>query len=169
LVYLPTVDHIRRVVIGLGSNLGDRAATILAAVERLRTDGELHVLELSPLYETAPVGGPSQGDFLNAAVLVLTALDAKLLLERLLGVEAALGRVRGEKNGPRTIDLDILWIEGECVSDDELVVPHPRLAERAFALRPLLDLAPDASNAETGVAFAGLPAASESLRRHGEG
>lgn len=165
-MYLPAVDHIRRVVIGLGSNLGDRAATIHEAVERLRADDELHVLELSPLYETAPVGGPSQGDFLNAALLVLTALDAKLLLERLLGVEAALGRVRREKNGPRTIDLDILWIEGECLSDEALTVPHPRLAERAFALRPLLDVAPDAGNAETGVSFAELPAASEPLRRY---
>lgn len=168
LVYLACVDHIRRVVIGLGSNLGDRAATIHEAVERLRADDELHVLELSPLYETAPVGGPSQGDFLNAALLVLTALDARLLLERLLGVEASLGRVRREKNGPRTIDLDLLWIEGECVDDDTLTVPHPRLAERAFALRPLLDVAPDAGNAESGVLFAELPAAKEPLRRYGE-
>ncbi len=166
-MYLPAVDHIRRVVIGLGSNLGDRAATIHEAVERLRADDELHVLELSPLYETTPVGGPSQGDFLNAALLVLTALEAKLLLERLLGVEAALGRVRREKNGPRTIDLDILWIEGECLSDEALTVPHPRLAERAFALRPLLDVAPDAGNAETGLSFAALPAAQEPLKRYG--
>lgn len=162
------MDHIRRVVIGLGSNLGDRAATIHEAVERLRADEDLHVLELSPLYETAPVGGPSQGDFLNAALLVLTALDARLLLERLLGVEASLGRVRREKNGPRTIDLDLLWIEGECVDDDTLKVPHPRLAERAFALRPLLDVAPDAGNAESGALFAELPAAKEPLRRYGE-
>jgi 2-amino-4-hydroxy-6-hydroxymethyldihydropteridine diphosphokinase len=162
------VDHIRRVVIGLGSNLGDRAATIHEAVERLRADDELHVLELSPLYETAPVGGPSQSDFLNAAVLVLTALDATRLLERLLGIEESLGRVRREKNGPRTIDLDILWIEGECVNEETLTVPHPRLAERAFALRPLLDVAPDASDAESGVVFAELPAAKEHLRRYGE-
>jgi 2-amino-4-hydroxy-6-hydroxymethyldihydropteridine diphosphokinase len=157
------VDHIRRVVIGLGSNLGDRFANVDRAVERMRSLEDVHVLEVSPLYETAPVGGPPQGAFVNGAVLLVTALDAAELMERLLQIETDLGRVRGEKNAPRTVDLDILWIEGECVSRADLEVPHPRLVERAFALRPLLDVAPDASHAESGLVYADLPLAKTEL------
>jgi 2-amino-4-hydroxy-6-hydroxymethyldihydropteridine diphosphokinase len=157
------VDHVRRVVIGLGSNLGERAAHIDRAIDALRADKSFHVLRRSPLYETAPVGGPPQGDFLNGAVLVVTALTPREILERTLEVERSLGRVRGERNAPRTIDLDILWIEGEEIDEPGLVVPHPRLSERAFALRPLVDLAPDANHPRTGVAFASLPAAAERL------
>lgn len=157
------MDHIRRVVIGLGSNLGDRFANVDRAVERMRSLEDVHVLEVSPLYETAPVGGPPQGAFVNGAVLLVTALDAAELMERLLQIETDLGRVRGEKNAPRTVDLDILWIEGECVSRADLEVPHPRLVERAFALRPLLDVAPDASHAESGLVYADLPLAKTEL------
>jgi 2-amino-4-hydroxy-6-hydroxymethyldihydropteridine diphosphokinase len=158
------VDHIRRVVVGLGSNLGDRLANIEKAVERLRAEEDIHVLDVSPLYETTPVGGPPQSDFINGAALLVTAIDAVEIMERLLRIEKDLGRERGEKNGPRTIDLDILWIEGESLSTESLVVPHPRLAERAFALRPLIDLAPDARHSETGLVFAELPLALTELR-----
>jgi 2-amino-4-hydroxy-6-hydroxymethyldihydropteridine diphosphokinase len=162
-----TVDHIRRVVIGLGSNVGDRAGHLDRAVVALRDDKRFHVMRRSPVYETAPVGGPPQGDFLNAAVLLLTSLAAREILESALDIERTLGRVRGEPAAPRTIDLDLLWIEGEEIDEPDLVIPHPRLVERAFALRPLLDLAPDAGHPRTGVIFSTLPTASTELRRHG--
>jgi len=162
-----SVDHVRRVVIGLGSNLGDRAANIDAAITALRAYRDLHVLRRSPLYETPPAGGPPQPDYLNAAVLIVTDADGRELLERLLGIERALGRIRPDpvRWGPRTIDLDLLWIEGEAISEPDLDVPHPRLHERVFALRPLLDVAPDARDFSTGQELASLPAASEPIKR----
>jgi 2-amino-4-hydroxy-6-hydroxymethyldihydropteridine diphosphokinase len=155
-------------VIGLGSNLGDRQANIAAAITALRAP-DLHVLRSSPLYESPPEGGPPQGDYLNGAVLIVTAIAARELLERCLAVEDSLGRVRPEavRYGPRTIDLDLLWIEGEAIDEEGLFVPHPHLHERVFALRPLIDLAPDASDFRTGVVFATLPAASASIRKFG--
>jgi len=147
-------------------------AQLDAAIARLRTDRALHVLRRSPVYETAPVGGPPQGDYLNAAVLVVTSLDARAILDRSLGIERALGRVRAEDNarwGPRAIDLDLLWIEGEAIVEEGLEVPHPRLAERPFALRPLLDVAPDAVNFRTGQALAALPAASVTMVKVADG
>lgn len=152
------MDHIRRVVIGLGSNLGDRSHNINTAVQRLRQDADMHVRERSILYETDPVGGRPQGKFLNGAVLVLTALPADTLHERLCGIEWELGRIRAEKNAPRTIDLDILWIEGESLREGAVIIPHPRLHERSFALVPLLELAPDACD-DAGNHYADLPAA----------
>ena len=161
------MDHVRRVVVGLGANLGDRAATIEAAVAKLREDRELFVLRRSPLYESPPAGGPPQEDYLNAAALLVTSLEARLILDRLLTIERALGRVRPDavRWGPRTIDLDLLWVEGEVIHEPGLEVPHPRLGERPFALRPLLDVAPDAVDGRTGEAYASLPAASAPLRR----
>lgn len=164
------MDHVRRVVIGLGSNVGDRLANLDAAVASLRADRALHVLRRSPVYETPPEGGPPQGDYLNAAVLVVTSLGAREILDRTLAVEHTLGRVRSAETrwGPRTIDLDVLWIEGEAVNEDSVTVPHPRLAERAFAVRPLLDVAPDAVDFRTGVAYATLPVASAALTKVAE-
>jgi 2-amino-4-hydroxy-6-hydroxymethyldihydropteridine diphosphokinase len=160
------VDHVRRVVIGLGSNVGDRQANLDGAVARLRAERDLRVLRCSPVYETPPAGGPPQGDYLNAAVLVVTSLEGRAILERSLAVERALGRERSPEArwGPRVIDVDVLWIEGEAIAEDGLVVPHARLHERPFALRPLLDLAPDAVDVRTGQAFASLPAAQELLK-----
>jgi 2-amino-4-hydroxy-6-hydroxymethyldihydropteridine diphosphokinase len=165
------VCPVRRVVIGLGSNLGDRPATIRAAIDALGADPELTVLRTSPLYESPPAGGPPQGDYVNAAVLVATSLPARGLLERALAVERTLGRTRPDavRWGPRTLDLDLLWIEGEAVREPDLEVPHPRLRERAFAVRPLLDVAPDARDPGDGGPYAALPAARATLRRHDEG
>ena len=165
------MDHVRRVVIGLGSNVGDRRAHLDAAVARLRADRALHVLRRSPVYETPPAGGPPQGDYLNAAVLVVTSLEGREILGRTLAIERDLGRVRSTETrwGPRTLDLDLLWIEGEAIDEEGLVVPHPRLAERAFALRPLLDVAPDAVDVRTGRPFSALPAASAPLVQVAEG
>jgi 2-amino-4-hydroxy-6-hydroxymethyldihydropteridine diphosphokinase len=165
------MDHVRRVVIGLGSNLGDRIANLDAAVARLRADGALHVLCRSPVYETPPAGGPPQGDYLNAAVLVVSSLGGRAILDRALAIEQDLGRVRSAEArwGPRTIDLDLLWIEGEAIDEEGLSVPHPRLSERPFALRPLLDVAPDAVDVRTGRPLSALPAASADIVRVAEG
>ncbi len=132
-----------RVVVGIGANLGDRLATMSEAVRRIASLA--HVLAVSRVYETDPVGGPEQPPFLNAAIAIAWEGEPLALLDRLQAIERDLGRVRDVRWGPRTIDLDVLWIEGGArIDDPRLVVPHPRLHERAFALRPLLDVAPDA-------------------------
>lgn len=129
-----------RTVIGLGSNIGDPIETLQEAVRRI--DAIAPVLASSRVYETLPVGGPEQPNFLNAAVLVDWEGDPLDLLDALNRIESELGRVRTVKDGPRTIDLDILWIEALTIDTPRLVVPHPRLAERAFAVMPLLEVAP---------------------------
>jgi len=128
--------------IGIGSNLGDREAHLHRAVERLEAEGEIEVVAVSRLRETEPVGPVEQGPFLNGAVLVSTELTARELLERLLAIEESLGRVRRERFGPRTIDLDLLLYGDEVLDEPGLTVPHPRLHERRFALEPLSELAP---------------------------
>jgi 2-amino-4-hydroxy-6-hydroxymethyldihydropteridine diphosphokinase len=156
------------VVVALGSNLGDRRATIDAAIAAIAADLDHHLVARSPLYESPPAGGPAQGDYLNGAVLFVTALPARTILDRLLTIEARLGRARPDpvRWGPRTIDLDVLWIEGEARAEPGLEIPHPRLFERPFALRPLLDVAPDARDPRTGELLAALPAARAPLRLH---
>jgi 2-amino-4-hydroxy-6-hydroxymethyldihydropteridine diphosphokinase len=140
-----------RVVVGLGSNLGDRVQNLRAAVRSIaRLTGS--TVRCSPVYETDPVG-PPQPRFLNAAALFIEERTPRDLLEGLLAIERELGRVRSERWGPRVIDLDILWIEGVSCDEPELHVPHPRLTERAFAMRPLLDLVPDARDPRTGRTF----------------
>ncbi|HEY1650492.1 MAG TPA: 2-amino-4-hydroxy-6-hydroxymethyldihydropteridine diphosphokinase [Acidimicrobiales bacterium] len=132
----------RRAFIGLGSNLGDRRAHLRAAVEGLEAGGD--VVAVSPLYETAPVGGPPDQDhFLNLVVELDTAETPRALLERGQALEAAAQRVRRERWGPRTLDADVLWVDGEEVDEPDLTVPHPRLWERRFVVAPLADLAPD--------------------------
>ncbi len=132
----------RRAFIGLGSNLGDRRAFLADAVAGLRRGGD--VVAVSPLYETEPVGGPSgQGPFLNLVVELDTADSPRRLLERCRDLEVAADRLRLERWGPRTLDADVLYVEGEAVDEEDLTVPHPRLWERRFVLAPLADLAPD--------------------------
>lgn len=157
----------RRVVIGVGSNLGDREGAIASAIERLGADPAMRVVAVSPIYESEPAGGPPQGDYLNAAVLIETDLAGREILERALAIERSLGRVRPAPVawGPRTMDLDVLWIEGEVIAEPGLDVPHPRLTERPFALRPLLDVAPDARDPRDESPFAFMPAAAAPLRR----
>ncbi len=146
-------------VVGFGSNVGDRLAALRDAAEQL---GRVAILERgSHVYETAPVG-PPQRDFLNAAALVRATLDPVGVLDALLAIEQRLGRVRRERWGPRVIDLDVLWIEGVAFDDERLTVPHPRLAERAFALAPLLEVYPGARDPRTGAPYAVPPGA---LRR----
>ena len=130
-----------RAFIGLGSNLGDREEYIRRAVDSLRAESLIEVIAVSSVRETEPVGLADQPRFLNAAVEVETNLSARSLLDRLLAVERDLGRRRtGPRYGPRTIDLDLLLYGDETVQERGLTVPHPRLAERRFALEPLYEL-----------------------------
>lgn len=154
----------RRTVLALGSNLGDRLATLQGGVEALLGppgpgssglgssgpgssglgSSGLALVALSPVYETVPVGGPPQPEYLNAVLIAETTLPATALLHRVHAVEAAFGRVRQEVWGPRTLDVDVI-VYGDVVSDDpELMLPHPRAWERAFVLAPWLDADPDA-------------------------
>ncbi len=139
--------------VGLGSNLGDREAALAAAALRLaRLDGT-RLSALSSVYETAPVGGPpGQPPFLNAVAAVETALSPRRLLDGLLAIERDLGRIRGpERNGPRTIDLDLLLHgDSRLRAGEDLEVPHPRLSSRAFVLVPLAEIAPGAILPGTG-------------------
>lgn len=115
---------------------------------------------VSHLYETTPVGGPPQGDYVNAALAVTSSLSADELLHHAQLVEALFGRVRTVRFGPRTLDIDVLWIDGEWVDEPHLQVPHPRLMQRGFALRPLLDVEPQATDPRTGLLLANTAAQS---------
>lgn len=132
-----------RAYVGLGANLGDRRATLLRAVELLAEHPAVTVLAVSTLRETEPWGPVAQPPFLNGAVALETDLDARALVGVLLDVERRLGRARdGERWGPRTVDLDLLMLGDTVISEPDVQVPHPRLAERAFALEPLAELDP---------------------------
>ena len=132
-----------RAYVGLGSNLGDRSAALTRALELLGERPGVEVAAVSSFRETDPVGYLEQPRFLNAAVAVETSLEPQELLAALLEIERELGRTRdGPRFGPRTIDLDLLLLEGVTVDEPGLTVPHPRLHERAFALAPLADLDP---------------------------
>lgn len=133
-----------RAFLGLGSNLGDRVAYLRAAVAAAPD-----VVAVSPVYETAPVGGPDdQGAYLNLVLELDTTLDARALLAACRRLEAAARRVREVRWGPRTLDVDVLWVDGETVTDPDLEVPHPRMRDRRFVLAPLADLAPDLVSAD---------------------
>jgi 2-amino-4-hydroxy-6-hydroxymethyldihydropteridine diphosphokinase len=129
---------VTRAFLGLGSNLGDRRTTLAEAVRSLPD-----VVAVSPVYETDPVGGPEQGPFLNLVVELDTRRSARGLLEVSAAREVEAERVREVRWGPRTLDVDVLWIDGVEVDEPDLVVPHPRMFERRFVLAPLRDLAPD--------------------------
>lgn len=133
----------RRAYVGLGANLGDRAATLARALELLGARAQIEIVAVSAFRETDPVGFLDQPRFLNAAAAIDTSLSPEELLATLLDVERELGRTReGPRYGPRTIDLDLLLIEGVTVDEPGLTLPHPRLHERAFALAPLAELDP---------------------------
>ncbi len=129
--------------IGLGSNLGDRQGYLDRALEELRKKPGIRVERVSTYRETEPVGGPpGQGPYLNAAAMLATELEPLLLLRLLRQVENDLGRVRGERWGPRTLDLDLLLFDDRVLQSPELTLPHPRIAERLFVLEPLAEIAP---------------------------
>ncbi len=135
----------RAVFIGLGGNLGDPISTLREALARIAQLPGVELDAVSSPYESAPVGLEDQPAFVNAAARVHTEAPLHELLDGLLAVERALGRVRTVRYGPRTCDLDILLAGDEVVDEPGLAVPHPRLAERRFALEPVLELDPGAT------------------------
>ncbi|UPG93164.1 2-amino-4-hydroxy-6-hydroxymethyldihydropteridine diphosphokinase [Luteibacter aegosomatissinici] len=138
-------------LIGLGGNLGDVRSRLGAAIDALDGTPGIRVVARSRFYRTPPWGNLDQPDFINAAIAVETSLDAHGLLDALLATERSFGRVRdGERWGPRTLDLDLLAYGDTVIHDERLVVPHPRIPERAFVLLPLADIAPGAMLAGQG-------------------
>ncbi|MGH9248373.1 MAG: 2-amino-4-hydroxy-6-hydroxymethyldihydropteridine diphosphokinase [Acidimicrobiales bacterium] len=135
---------VRRAALALGSNLGDRLDYLQAAVDALTDSPEIHPVAVSAVYETEPVGGPAeQPAFLNAVLVVDTTLSPRSLMERCKAAEDAFGRTREVPRGPRTLDVDVLAVGQGVVDEDDLKVPHPRLAERAFVLVPWGEVDPD--------------------------
>jgi 2-amino-4-hydroxy-6-hydroxymethyldihydropteridine diphosphokinase len=143
---------IRRCVLAVGSNLGERVNNLQGAVNSLADTPEVWVTAVSPVYETAPVDAPEGSkDFLNAVVLVDTTLSARTLLERALAIEDAYGRERTtERGAPRTLDVDLIVVGDRRASDEDLVLPHPKAHQRAFVLAPWHDVEPDAELLDQG-------------------
>jgi 2-amino-4-hydroxy-6-hydroxymethyldihydropteridine diphosphokinase len=133
-----------RAFLSLGSNLGDRAATLDAALRALEASGDVRILRRSSLYETAPMGKTDQPEFYNLVAEVETTLSPEALLDRCQNVERTLGRVRKERWGPRTVDVDILLYDRMGSNSERLAIPHPEMLRRRFVLEPLLEIAPDA-------------------------
>jgi len=126
--------------IGIGSNLGNRERYIKEAIKKLKEAKGIQVIRVSNIYETEPVGGPKQGKYLNGAIEIETKLKPKELLARLGEIEKELGRTREIENAPRTIDLDILLCGDEKIDEPGLKIPHPRMHERDFVMKPLNDI-----------------------------
>jgi 2-amino-4-hydroxy-6-hydroxymethyldihydropteridine diphosphokinase len=140
---------LKQAFLSLGSNVGDREAHLLAALERLEAAG-IHILRRSSIYETEPQDLREQPWFLNLVVEVETELFPRLLLSRIQAIELGMGRKREVSKGPRPIDIDILLLGDFVIDTRELQVPHPRMSERRFALEPLAELAPDFSHPVNG-------------------
>ncbi|MCJ7501024.1 2-amino-4-hydroxy-6-hydroxymethyldihydropteridine diphosphokinase [bacterium] len=142
---------IKTAYIGLGSNLGDRVLALDRAVNKLKTVEDTRYIALSGLYETSPVGVEG-GQFLNAVAAMETGLGPEELLRTLLGIETAMGRVRGqEMDGWRNIDLDLLLLGNTTVEEKNIIVPHPRMLHRRFVMEPLAELAPDLKISLSGI------------------
>ena len=144
--------------VALGANIGDPAATVLAAFAALADLPQSRVLRTSSLYRTVPLGLRNQPDFINAAAALDTALGAEALLDALLAIETRFGRHRRGRNGPRTLDLDLLLHNDSQIDQPRLTVPHPRLHLRAFVLCPLAEIAPGLTIPGRGSVAAWLPA-----------
>jgi 2-amino-4-hydroxy-6-hydroxymethyldihydropteridine diphosphokinase len=138
------VNNVRRVVLALGSNQGERLSMLQGAVDALADTPELALLAVSPVYETDPVGGPDQPDYLNAVVVAESSHSPRTLLERALAIEDAFDRTREIRWGPRTLDVDVVAVGDLAVDEPDRVVPHPLAAERAFVLVPWHDADPSA-------------------------
>ena len=132
-----------RIFLGLGSNLGDKRANIKRALELLAACSDIHVLKVSSMHDTAPVGFTEQPDFLNAVALIETTLSPRELLNAALDIERGMGRKRTIRWGPRVIDIDILLYDDERIEEEGLIIPHPRMMERGFVLDPLAEIVPD--------------------------
>jgi 2-amino-4-hydroxy-6-hydroxymethyldihydropteridine diphosphokinase len=143
---------IRRAVLSLGSNLGERLTSLQGAINALADTPDVWITEVSPVYETEPIDAPAGSEnFLNAVVLLDTTLAATRLLDRAHAIEDAFGRERtGQVNAPRTLDVDLIVVGDRRGHDDALRLPHPRAAERAFVLQPWYDVEPDAVIPDAG-------------------
>jgi len=157
-VHAESIDDASGVIsfIGIGSNQGDPAARCNEAFSRLSQAGGIKLLRKSLLYRSEPVGFKEQDWFINVAAEIRTRLDPHGFLAELQGIENSMGRVRGEKWGPRVIDLDILLYGQEIIEDDDLIIPHPELHRRRFMLEPLFELAPYAIHPVFGISVRGL-------------
>ena len=142
--------------VGIGSNLGDRHRYVADAFAAMGALPHTQLVARSQIYETDPVGPPGQGTFLNAAAHLHTQLEPLDVLEHLRAIEVAADRVRGQKWGPRTLDLDLLLYDDRVIDLDELQVPHPMMHERWFVLKPLCDIGADAVHPRLGVTVAEL-------------
>ena len=131
------------VFLGLGSNVGDRVENITKAISHILLIQGCQIVTVSPLYETKPVGGPPQGDFLNQVIEIMTDLSPHDIVYETNAIEKSLGRIRAERFGPRTIDIDILLFDNRIINEGGLIVPHPCLHERLFVLQPFSDIAAD--------------------------
>jgi 2-amino-4-hydroxy-6-hydroxymethyldihydropteridine diphosphokinase len=153
---------VTRAYLALGSNVGDRAAFLQYAVDQLAGADGVEVEGVSRVYATAPVGGPPQDAYLNAVVAVETTLDPRALLTVAQRVENGAERVRAERWGPRTLDVDVLLYDDVALDEPELTIPHPRMWERGFVLAPLRDVAPELVDATA--TWEGVRATEVSLR-----
>ena len=150
-----------RAYLALGSNLGDRPTHLQSAVDGLATADGVEIVAISRVYETAPVGGPPQDAYLNAVVAIETALDPHALLALAQRIERDAQRVRAERWGPRTLDVDLLLYDDVRLSDPDLTLPHPRMRERGFVLAPLRDVAP--ALVDSGATWEGVREAAVTL------
>jgi 2-amino-4-hydroxy-6-hydroxymethyldihydropteridine diphosphokinase len=142
-----------KVYIGLGSNLGQREGFLQSALHGLHQSERIELLKISPVYETEPVGFPDQDHYLNIVAHIKTDLPPQELMDQLEGIESKVGKKAEFKNGPREIDMDILLYDQEVLETDKLIIPHPGLNRREFALRPLLDLDPKVIEPTTGTPY----------------
>ena len=140
-----------KAVVALGSNLGDRFDYLQKAVNEINSLVDIEISEISSVYETLPVGGPEQGNYLNAVITLATKFEADELLLKLLLIELNLGRQREVVWGPRTIDLDLIWFEDQTINLENLVLPHPRAHERCFVIKPWLEIDPKAKIGNTEI------------------
>jgi 2-amino-4-hydroxy-6-hydroxymethyldihydropteridine diphosphokinase len=150
---LPVGERVT-VYLGLGTNVGDREQNLAAALERLRKI--VDVVQVSGTYETEPVGFADQNDFWNIVVRATSDLPAQQLMDELIGIEKDMGRERSFKNAPRNIDIDLLLYDDVIIDSPSLQVPHPRMHERAFVLRPLLEITPNLADPRTKRPFSEL-------------
>ncbi|MFS0577321.1 2-amino-4-hydroxy-6-hydroxymethyldihydropteridine diphosphokinase [Sporosarcina sp. 179-K 3D1 HS] len=142
--------------LSIGSNMGDRLRHLQQSVYTLHSQEGIEVVAVSSIYETAPIGFIGQADFLNMAVKIQTSLDPHTLLNVCQQIESDLGRKRLIRWGPRTIDLDILLYNNENIESENLIIPHPRMLERAFVLVPLFEIAPELASSEEVVQAGGV-------------
>jgi 2-amino-4-hydroxy-6-hydroxymethyldihydropteridine diphosphokinase len=140
-----------KAVVALGSNLGDRFDYLQKAINEISSLKEIEISKISSVYETLPVGGPEQGNYLNAVITLDTKLEAEELLLKLFLIELNLGRQREVVWGPRTIDLDLIWFDDQTINLDNLVLPHPRAHERCFVIKPWLEIDPKARIGNTEI------------------